>query len=52
MAEDWGYNEVRSKCRLSSDRVQNNKIGACLMAGTNLVAESFTVCKNRLEFCR
>ena len=39
MAEDWGYNEVNLNVGCPSDRVQNNKIGACLMAEPNLVAE-------------
>ena len=39
MAEDWGYNEVNLNIGCPSDRVQNNKIGACLMAEPNLVAE-------------
>jgi len=39
MAEDWGYNEVNLNIGCPSDRIQNNKIGACLMAEPNLVAE-------------
>lgn len=39
MVEDWGYNEVNLNVGCPSDRVQNNKIGACLMAEPNLVAE-------------
>lgn len=39
MAEDWGYDEVNLNVGCPSDRVQNNKIGACLMAEPNLVAE-------------
>ncbi|MCH7305241.1 tRNA dihydrouridine(20/20a) synthase DusA [Acinetobacter sp. NIPH 1869] len=39
MAEDWGYNEVNLNVGCPSDRVQNNKIGACLMAEPNLVAK-------------
>ena len=39
MAQDWGYNEVNLNVGCPSDRVQNNKIGACLMAEPNLVAE-------------
>ena len=39
MAEDWGYDEVNLNCGCPSDRVQNNMIGACLMAEPNLVAE-------------
>lgn len=39
MAEDWGYNEVNLNVGCPSDRVQNNMIGACLMAHPELVAE-------------
>jgi tRNA-dihydrouridine synthase A len=39
MAEDWGYDEVNLNCGCPSDRVQNNMIGACLMAEPGLVAE-------------
>ena len=39
MAEDWGYNEVNLNVGCPSDRVQINKIGACLMAEPDLVAE-------------
>lgn len=39
IAEDWGYAEVNLNVGCPSDRVQNNKIGACLMAEPELVAE-------------
>lgn len=39
IAEDWGYDEVNLNCGCPSDRVQNGKIGACLMAEPELVAE-------------
>jgi len=39
MAEDWGYDEVNLNVGCPSDRVQNNMIGACLMAHPQLVAE-------------
>lgn len=39
MAQDWGYDEVNLNVGCPSDRVQNNKIGACLMAEPELVAE-------------
>ncbi|MCG8613268.1 MAG: tRNA dihydrouridine(20/20a) synthase DusA, partial [Pseudomonadales bacterium] len=38
-AEDWGYAEVNLNVGCPSDRVQNNMIGACLMAHPELVAE-------------
>ena len=39
MAEDYGYDEVNLNVGCPSDRVQNNMIGACLMAHPQLVAE-------------
>jgi tRNA-dihydrouridine synthase A len=39
MAEEWGYDEVNLNVGCPSDRVQNNMIGACLMAHPQLVAE-------------
>lgn len=39
MAEDWGYDEVNLNVGCPSDRVQLHKIGACLMAEPDLVAE-------------
>lgn len=42
MAEDWGYREVNLNVGCPSDRVQHNRIGACLMADAPLVAECLT----------
>ncbi|MBY4677898.1 tRNA dihydrouridine(20/20a) synthase DusA [Marinobacterium arenosum] len=39
MAEDWGYDEVNLNVGCPSDRVQNNMIGACLMAHPQRVAD-------------
>jgi len=39
LAEDFGYDEVNLNVGCPSDRVQNNMIGACLMAHPQLVAE-------------
>lgn len=39
MAEEYGYDEVNLNVGCPSDRVQNNMIGACLMAHPNLVSE-------------
>lgn len=39
MAEDAGYDEVNLNVGCPSDRVQNGKFGACLMAEPQLVAE-------------
>ena len=38
-AEDYGYDAVNLNVGCPSDRVQKNKIGACLMAEPELVAE-------------
>lgn len=39
LAEEWGYDEVNLNAGCPSDRVQNNMIGACLMAYPQKVAE-------------
>ena len=39
LAQDWGYDEINLNVGCPSDRVQNNKIGACLMAEPLLVAD-------------
>jgi len=39
MAEDCGYDEVNLNVGCPSDRVQNGRFGACLMAEPELVAE-------------
>jgi tRNA-dihydrouridine synthase A len=39
MARDWGYNEVNLNVGCPSDRVQNGRFGACLMAEPALVAD-------------
>lgn len=38
IAEEWGYDEVNLNVGCPSDRVQNNLIGACLMAHPQKVA--------------
>ncbi|GLR64471.1 tRNA dihydrouridine(20/20a) synthase DusA [Marinospirillum insulare] len=39
IATEWGYNEINLNVGCPSDRVQNNLIGACLMAHPNLVSD-------------
>ncbi|MGD7033993.1 tRNA dihydrouridine(20/20a) synthase DusA [Methylotuvimicrobium buryatense] len=39
MVEDYGYHEVNLNVGCPSDRVQNGRFGACLMATPELVAE-------------
>lgn len=41
MASRWGYDEINLNLGCPSDRVQNNRIGACLMAYPNEVAECY-----------
>lgn len=38
-AQEWGYDEVNLNVGCPSDRVQNNRIGACLMDSPDLVAD-------------
>lgn len=40
LAEDYGYAEVNLNCGCPSDRVQNGRFGACLMAEPPVVAEA------------
>ena len=49
MAQDWGYDEVNLNIGCPSDRVQNNKIGACLMAEPDLVAECIAEMRNVVD---
>ena len=49
MAQDWGYDEVNLNVGCPSDRVQNNKIGACLMAEPELVAECIATMQNAVQ---
>lgn len=46
IAEQWGYAGVNLNVGCPSDRVQNNKIGACLMAEPQLVAECIDAMQN------
>ncbi|AHF01237.1 tRNA-dihydrouridine synthase A [Thiomicrospira aerophila AL3] len=45
LGEEWGYNEINLNVGCPSDRVQNNLIGACLMAHPQLVADSVAAMK-------
>ncbi|QPK61721.1 tRNA dihydrouridine(20/20a) synthase DusA [Methylomonas sp. LL1] len=42
IAEDYGYDEINLNVGCPSDRVQNGRFGACLMAEPELVAECVT----------
>ena len=46
LAEDAGYSELNLNVGCPSDRVQNGKIGACLMAEPELVAECVSAMTN------
>jgi tRNA-dihydrouridine synthase A len=45
LGEEWGYSEINLNIGCPSDRVQNNMIGACLMAHPELVAENVAAMK-------
>ena len=45
LAEQYGYDEVNLNCGCPSERVQNGKFGACLMAEPQLVAECIDAMK-------
>lgn len=49
IAQDWGYAEVNLNVGCPSDRVQNNKIGACLMAEPELVAECIAAMQHAID---
>ena len=49
MAEDAGFDEVNLNCGCPSDRVQENKIGACLMAEPELVGDCIQAMKNAVN---
>lgn len=49
MAEDYGYNEVNLNIGCPSDRVQNGRFGACLMAEPEQVAECIVAMKHSVD---
>jgi tRNA-dihydrouridine synthase A len=49
MAEDWGYDEINLNVGCPSDRVQNGRFGACLMAEPALVAECVTAMRATVQ---
>lgn len=40
IGEDWGYDSINLNCGCPSERVQNGRFGACLMAEPDLVAQA------------
>lgn len=49
MAEDYDYDEVNLNVGCPSDRVQNGRFGACLMAEPELVAECVSAMQNAVN---
>ena len=49
MAEERGYDEVNLNCGCPSDRVQNGRFGACLMAEPELVADCVAAMKAKVR---
>ena len=49
ICEDFGYDEVNLNVGCPSDRVQNGKIGACLMAEPELVAECIAAMREAVK---
>ena len=45
LGADWGYDEININVGCPSDRVQNGRFGACLMAEPQLVAECVAAMK-------
>lgn len=49
LGEEWGYSAINLNVGCPSDRVQNNLIGACLMAHPKLVADSVAAMKSAVS---
>lgn len=49
IAEDYGYDEVNLNCGCPSDRVQEGRIGACLMAEPKLVADCIAAMRDAVR---
>ncbi|WAK00285.1 tRNA dihydrouridine(20/20a) synthase DusA [Methylobacter sp. YRD-M1] len=49
MVEDYGYDEINLNIGCPSDRVQNGRFGACLMAEPELVAECVAVMRQAVS---
>ena len=49
MGADWGYDEVNINVGCPSDRVQNGRFGACLMAEPGLVADCVAAMKAAVD---
>ena len=49
IAEEWGYDEINLNCGCPSDRVQNGRFGACLMAEPALVRDCVAAMREASE---
>ncbi|KUJ72031.1 tRNA dihydrouridine(20/20a) synthase DusA [Thiomicrospira sp. WB1] len=49
LGEEWGYQEIDLNVGCPSDRVQNNLIGACLMAHPKTVAQAVAEMKSAVQ---
>lgn len=49
MGVDWGYDEININVGCPSDRVQNGRFGACLMAEPGVVADCVAAMKAAVE---
>lgn len=49
LAQEYGYSEVNLNVGCPSDRVQKNKIGACLMAEPDLVADCILAMTEKVD---
>ncbi|MEE4203499.1 MAG: tRNA dihydrouridine(20/20a) synthase DusA [Halieaceae bacterium] len=49
MGERWGYDEINLNCGCPSDRVQNGRFGACLMAEPELVRDCIAAMRDRVD---
>ena len=49
LGEQWGYDEINLNCGCPSDRVQNGRFGACLMAEPELVRDCVAAMQDRVS---
>ncbi|MCH1611041.1 MAG: tRNA dihydrouridine(20/20a) synthase DusA [Luminiphilus sp.] len=49
LGEKWGYDEINLNCGCPSDRVQNGRFGACLMAEPALVRDCVAAMREACE---
>jgi len=49
LGEEWGYDEINLNCGCPSDRVQNGRFGACLMAEPTLVRDCIAAMREHCD---